>query len=82
MPSNTQTNNKKILIPIIITITCVVIFAIIFGLSAGCVLPNWFGMCKKPKPSASIPEYQMMVNVKLSPSEYQKITTDPKKKRK
>jgi len=78
MPSNTQTINKKILIPIIIIITCVVIFAIIFGLSAGCVLPNWFGMCKKP--SAFIPEYQMMIDVKLSLSEYQKITTDPKKK--
>jgi len=76
MPSNTQTINKKILIPIIITITCVVIFAIIFGLSAGCILPNWFGLCKKP----SIPAYKMTIDVELSTTEYQKIKSDPKKR--
>ena len=76
MPSNTQTINKKILIPIIITVICVVIFAVIFGLSAGCVLPNWFGLCKKTLP---VPSYKITIDVKLSATEYQKIKKNPKK---
>ena len=50
MLSNTQNSNNKILITVVIT--CLVVFAVIFGLSAGCVLPNWFGLCKKPSTSS------------------------------
>ena len=67
MPLNTQTNNKKILIPIIITIICVVIFGVSLDYPLA-VLPNWFGLCKKP----SLPAYKMTIDVALDPSEYRK----------
>ena len=46
MPNNTQNSNTITITIIVIIVVIIIISGVIFGLSAGCVLPNWFGLCK------------------------------------